>query len=1007
MGYAGPLMSFADPQNRPFDLGGLADRRRAAVRGGSHGQPMGLGRIKPVFISYARGAAEKTARAIHRALGGAMGLAFLDSTSIAAGESIPAEVFDSLLGARVIVVIANERYSTRTYCVEELATALHAYRVLSSSQADGAASRDALMPLVIVMPATSRAPADFTQLPGPLSAEKWLHEGQTKAIAQLVRKRLDRVTHSFGERLQALGELDQVRDRLRELMAVPSPRSLHGAHLYPTFGLPTSIGDSFVGRAREMWDLHTALSTRTVGLRPAALTSSLEGGGGFGKSRLAVEYLHRYGPDSYPGGLFWVNADTATDAELEDQLHGVLATLKPATPDRRQFRQDGRNVASELAHAMREIPHDSPALFVVDNIPERGSDLPPYPLEHWCPGVGSVALVVTSRTRHALVPGVHALEIRELAPESAVALLTRGADRGALSETGWHRIAAWVGHWPLALELLNAALRPPAIVGAAELDDMAQASSPTAVLDRQIDALRGSVPTGTLRGVTEALEISYERLDQTTKRAARLLALLSPAPIPRALINALTQQVVPPSTWAALSSRSFVTGVVGDRIEMYGRMHSVLADYLRTKPDNVGEELAIVAKALVGVFSPTACRQPSRWPLMEACRPHAEYLVAALRQLPGDVDWHAAPALSLSLGALAKAQGNLAAAERYQRNAADWAGEHAEADQVTLHARTSLALTLSDLGRHREAIGLAEQTLKTTRRLLGTNHTDTLMSMSNLSRIRGRDPGAPVQEGVISQQKLIVETLTAAWGANDPRTLTAKSRLMVLLAEAAQLDQALPLGQEVLKARQAVLGQQHPSTILSMCNLASACWSAGAREESRSLVRQALTAVRTGDGYTEPTVLEGLRDITWLLVTEGEGDLVVELLQPLVDSPPGSSGLDTGHALTLRVSGTLFATRHFAEAARLQELYVEACRRIPHRRLDEITRALGNHVTMLVQTGAREQAVSAQEELIKELASALPPDDPTVFAAQRRLTELQTLPTDNTSVTSSHPLNKS
>lgn len=105
-------------------------------------------------------------------------------------------------------------------------------------------------------------------------------------------------------------------------------------------------------------------------------------------------------------------------------------------------------------------------------------------------------------------------------------------DRGVLGDDSWRRIATWVGEWPLALELLNAALRMGA-VSPGELLDAARASGPARELERQMGNLRGAVAEGTLRGVAEALAMSYRRLPEEARVAARQLAWLAPDPIPR------------------------------------------------------------------------------------------------------------------------------------------------------------------------------------------------------------------------------------------------------------------------------------------------------------------------------------------------------------------------------------------------------------------------------------------------------------------------------------------
>ena len=88
-----------------------------------------------------------------------------------------------------------------------------------------------------------------------------------------------------------------------------------------------SIGARFVGRADRLREIHRVLSEGTG--TAARLTSRITAGGGFGKTRIAIEYLHRYAR-YYPGGIFWVNADSS---DIEGEFWRVLRTLDPNVPD--------------------------------------------------------------------------------------------------------------------------------------------------------------------------------------------------------------------------------------------------------------------------------------------------------------------------------------------------------------------------------------------------------------------------------------------------------------------------------------------------------------------------------------------------------------------------------------------------------------------------------------------------------------------------------------------------
>jgi hypothetical protein len=180
----------------------------------------------------------------------------------------------------------------------------------------------------------------------------------------------------------------------------------------------------------------------------------------------------------------------------------------------------------------------------VDNVPEPMPGRPPKPLQHWCPALGRVTTLATSRLRLAGDASVRSLPVDVLAPEAAVSLLTRDLDRNALAEADWRRLAEWVGYLPLALELLNGALSLGGLTPGELLVHLGGAGI-TQELNAQIEALRNQVPAGALRGITEALMVSYQRLTEPQQHAARLLARLAPEPIPVRLLDAFGDAFTP------------------------------------------------------------------------------------------------------------------------------------------------------------------------------------------------------------------------------------------------------------------------------------------------------------------------------------------------------------------------------------------------------------------------------------------------------------------------------
>jgi len=586
---------------------------------------------RPVFISYARKTSKAHAEALHRELGGDGGLAFLDTSDIETLQKFPAEISDALLAAKVVVVFADETYFTRWYCLREFDLALTPFQKLARSGADSSAKQAALSHIVVALPDAGVERQVLNSLPADLRITNWPLASDTKKVAEIVNARLAQVKQSIGQHLDVVmpAEARAVRQRLSEQAAMPKPLSLHGLRLFPA-AMEPSLGEGFKGRADDLWRLHHALWTMGVGT--AALTGAIEAGGGFGKSRLATEYLHRYGPNHYKGGLFWIDAAAADDELKQEQaFHGILCTIEPATPELKALHDSKKNARDELTRALQRLPNDEPVLFVIDNVPESMPDAQPHPLSTWCPALGHVTALATSRMHVSLEQGsIQELNIDVLAPEDSVALLTYQVKQvSALTDKQWLTIAEWVGRLPLALDLLQRAMKAGAL-SPTELYSIASESHPlTAELDRLTDAISPQLPTGAVRGITEALDISYERLPEEAKTTVRLIAQLAPEPIPLALLKALGSEASNPSVRAALVARSFVTpvepvGTAERKVEFLGRMHRVLADFLRAKSSDGMRELLRAGKAVDQVMLPGACRDPGQWPLMNACLPHAE-----------------------------------------------------------------------------------------------------------------------------------------------------------------------------------------------------------------------------------------------------------------------------------------------------------------------------------------------------------------------------------------------
>lgn len=281
------------------------------------------------------------------------------------------------------------------------------------------------------------------------------------------------------------------------------------------FQLPADLAD-FTGREAEVARLAAAVLDET----DVPVTVALSGGGGVGKTSLAIHLGHRVAA-SFPDGRFFVplrgaQADPADPYELLARMLrslGVDPTLIPPDGD-------------ERAALYRSLLAGRRVLIVLDDAVDEAQVTPLLP-----PTPGS-AVVVTSRRRLGGLSAALHLDLRPMADEEGERLIRRivGADRTAQPEA-LRRLVQLCGGLPLALRIAGARLiaRPhwttQRLVAALE--------------DARLDGLTYG-PTG----VRASLALSLRGLDPMADRLFALLGTIDRAETSRWVAAALLQEPV-------------------------------------------------------------------------------------------------------------------------------------------------------------------------------------------------------------------------------------------------------------------------------------------------------------------------------------------------------------------------------------------------------------------------------------------------------------------------------
>lgn len=526
---------------------------------------------KPVFISYARRTSRSFAEALQQRLGER--LCFLDTEDIEPLDHFPRRLSEGLLGCRLVVVLFDHEYFQRWYCLREWMLALAPWQ--SVLERGGRPGEEALAHLLIVLPTGSLSMEDSARIPPPSQQRNWPSASQPEVIADIVKERLTKVRRTLQDRLQLSGKTSIAHELFSAESALPFPPQRLSIPHAPE-NLPHSLHDSFVGRANDLWRLHDVLSTRRAGGAEAMpLSCALQGVGGAGKTRLAAEYVYRFGPAAYPGGVFWVDASDALT--LRSQFRSILRVLGVEADG--ESGQDA--LAQHLGDALRQQSTIGRVLYVVDDIPDAGSGQAPASLRHYCPALGHVSCLVTSRTLQGYARVAVPLEVGVLDWPASRLLLTRGVDAEVLEDKQWDVILEWCGRLPLALEVLNGVLvqgaeTPDGLLGKARVLEVSNA------LQRHADGLRRNVPEDLVRGPRNAFQLSYERLDPLSRRLVTYLAWFAPASIPNSFLNvSKDSQYRLDMALGNLTSRSLLRRV-GKRRDAL-EMHPVIASFLRTR----------------------------------------------------------------------------------------------------------------------------------------------------------------------------------------------------------------------------------------------------------------------------------------------------------------------------------------------------------------------------------------------------------------------------------------
>ncbi|MFH9354301.1 BTAD domain-containing putative transcriptional regulator [Kitasatospora sp. NPDC017646] len=351
-------------------------------------------------------------------------------------------------------------------------------------------------------------------------------------------------------------------DPALDVPAIPAPATHEDDPTTPPAPaqLPADVSD-FSGRSELVGDLSAVLMNATG---QAVVVTSLAGIGGVGKTTLAVHVAHRVRAE-FPDGQLYVDLRGAGTSPadpvvvLGDFLHALGVAESPDSLEQR-------------AALYRSLLASRRMLILLDNARDADQIRP------LIPGVSGCAVLATSRSRLAGIPGAQLFDVEELTAAEALSLFSAivGEHRVTAEPEAAMKVVTACGFLPLAVRIAAARLasRPRWSVS-----DLARR---LADQRRRLDELQ----LGNL-AVETTIGLGYGQLSVDEARAFRLLAVIDSPDIPLAAAAALlgVDQDTAEDLAEALVEANMLECFTPGRY----RYHDLLRLYAQRKNDRVGD----------------------------------------------------------------------------------------------------------------------------------------------------------------------------------------------------------------------------------------------------------------------------------------------------------------------------------------------------------------------------------------------------------------------------------
>ena len=235
----------------------------------------------------------------------------------------------------------------------------------------------------------------------------------------------------------------------------------------------------------------------------------------------------------------------------------------------------------------------------------------------------------------------------------------------------------------------------------------------------------------------------------------------------------------------------------------------------------------------------------------------------------------------------------------------------------------------------------------------------------------------------------VLATRIAAHGEREPRTLSARQKLAMILAARGRNDQAALEAAAVLAIQREVLGDAHGSTLTTMQTLGNALIAQGKLDEAEGVTREALGGLEQLLGDDHAQTLSSMNSLAYLLEQRKQVDAAEAMYRRIIEIQERAG---VGHPTTLAPRNNLAmllmdAGKLAAASHEFERLLIDSRRAVG----DDHAMTLifsSNYGLFLDKSGQPEQARHVLESAHGKLVALMGSDHVRTKAAAQRLADV-------------------